>query len=183
VCSLGLSARNQSMEVEKTRSTPSVRWQQISTSNSSMMASTTRTQTITGGEGDSAVWPPDLRFDIKNPPPVSRGGLTITRDPFRCRSGRIPLRETTLPRFGRLARASAPLSMQIQNMIFIDGSREPLSAVGGRPVHVINAGMRIRAQKVRTSASFRAGRLDGSPGYLSPASKRLPKPNRGDRSG
>src|ERR1019366_6664916 len=75
------------MEVEKTRSTPSVRWHQISTSNSSMMASTTRIQTISGGEGDLAAWLPDLRFDIKNPPPVSRGGLTITRDPFRCRCG------------------------------------------------------------------------------------------------
>jgi len=37
-----------------------------------------------------------LRVDIKNPPPVCRGGLTITRDPFRCRSGRIPLRENHL---------------------------------------------------------------------------------------
>jgi hypothetical protein len=57
--------------------------------------------------------------------------------------------------------------MQIQNRIFIDGSREPLSAVGGRPVRVINAVLRIRAQKFRPSASFRAGRRDGSPGYLS----------------
>ena len=36
-------------------------------------------------EGDSVAWPPELRFDIKNPPSVSQGGLTITRDPFRCR--------------------------------------------------------------------------------------------------
>src|ERR1700692_3972396 len=85
------------MEVEKTRSTPSVRWQQISTSNSSMMASTTRIQTIAGGEGAAAAGAPDLRFDKKNPPPVSRGGLTITRDPFRCRSGRIPLQEPPCP--------------------------------------------------------------------------------------
>ena len=48
--------------------------------------------------------------------------------------------------------------MQIQNRIFIDGSRGPLSAVGGRPVQVINAVLRIRAQKFRSSASFRAGR-------------------------
>jgi hypothetical protein len=74
-----------------------------------------------------------------------------------------PLAGTTLPRFGRLARASAPLLMQIQNRNFIDGSREPLSAVVGRPVHVINAVLRIRSQKFRSSASFRAGRRDGKP--------------------
>src|SRR5260370_39507220 len=95
--SIGFSETNHAMKVEEARSTPSVRWYQISTSNSSMMASTTRIQTISGGEDDSAAWPPDLRFDIKNPPPVSRGGLTITRDPFRCRSGRIPLREPPCP--------------------------------------------------------------------------------------
>src|ERR1019366_4005169 len=123
--SLGLSACNQSMEVEKTRSTPSVRWHQISTSISSMMASTTRIQTISGGEGDSAAWSPDLRFDIKNPPPVSRGGLTITRAPVSLPKWPHPLAGTTLPRLGRLARASAALLMHIQNRIFIDGSRGP----------------------------------------------------------
>src|ERR1019366_8103819 len=85
---------------------------------------TTRTQTISRGEGDRATWPPDLRFDIKNPPPVSRGGLTITR-PVSLPKWPHPLAGTTLPRFGRLARASAPLLMQIQNRIFIDGSRGP----------------------------------------------------------
>jgi hypothetical protein len=39
--------------------------------------------------------------------------------------------------------------MQRQNKIFIDGSREPLSAVRSRPVRVINAVLRIRAQKFR----------------------------------
>jgi len=38
--------------------------------------------------------------------------------------------------------------MQIQTRIFIDGSREPLVAVGSRPVQVINAVLRIRAQKI-----------------------------------
>jgi hypothetical protein len=63
----------------------------------------------------------------------------MTRDPFRCRSGRIPLREPPLPRFGRLARASAPL------LIFAGGSRELPSAVGGRPVYVVNAIYDLRA--------------------------------------
>jgi hypothetical protein len=40
--------------------------------------------------------------------------------------------------------------MHLQNKIFIDRSREPLSGVGGRPVHVINAVLRIRAQKFRS---------------------------------
>ena len=35
---------------------------------------------------------------------------------------------------------------QIRISIFIDGSRGPLSAVGGRPVHVINAVLPICAQ-------------------------------------
>ena len=67
--SLGRSVRNQtkSLEVAKARSTPSVRWQQISTSNSSNVLSTTRTQTITGGEGDPAARPSDLHLDIQKP--------------------------------------------------------------------------------------------------------------------
>jgi hypothetical protein len=44
--------------------------------------------------------------------------------------------------------------MQIQNKIFIDGSREPLFAVGGRPVQVINAVLRIRAQKIPVISLF-----------------------------
>jgi hypothetical protein len=32
---------------------------------------------LLSAEEDSAAWSPDLRFDIKNPPSVSRGGLTI----------------------------------------------------------------------------------------------------------
>jgi hypothetical protein len=44
-----------------------MRWQQISTSISSMIASITRTQTVSGGEVDPAPWPPDLRLDIKKP--------------------------------------------------------------------------------------------------------------------
>jgi len=59
------SSRSRQCEREETRSTPSARWQQISTSNSSNMVSTTRIQTISGGAGDSAVWPPELRFDKK----------------------------------------------------------------------------------------------------------------------
>jgi len=38
--------------------------------------------------------------------------------------------------------------MHIQNKSFTDGSREPLFAVGGRPVRVINAVLRIRPQKI-----------------------------------
>ena len=57
---------------------------------------------------------------------------------------------------------SPTLDAQIQNKIFIDGGRDPLSAVGSRPVHVINVVLRIRAQKFRSSASFRAGRRDGT---------------------
>src|ERR1019366_1051011 len=87
-----------------------------------MTASTTRMQTISGGEGDSVAWPPDLRFDIKYPPSVSRGGLTFAR-PVSLPKWPHPLAGTTLPRFGRLARASALLLMQIQYKIFIDESR------------------------------------------------------------
>ena len=80
---LGLSARNQSMAVEKTRSTPSVRWQQISTSHSSRMVLTTRVQTISGGEGGSSAAPFDLRLDIKNPSiGLIRGGLTVRATRF-----------------------------------------------------------------------------------------------------
>src|SRR5450759_5206761 len=73
-----------------------------------MTASTTRMQTISGGEGDSVAWPPDLRFDIKNPPSVSRGGLTITRDPFRCRSGRISLAGNHLAQVWQVGEGVSP---------------------------------------------------------------------------
>src|SRR5471032_986166 len=90
-------------------------------------------------------------LDIKNPSiGLIRGGLTFAR-PVSLPKWPHPLAGTTLPRFGRLARASALLLMQIQYKIFIDGSREPLSAVGGRPVHVINAVLRFRARKFRSS--------------------------------
>jgi putative ABC transport system substrate-binding protein len=46
LASLGRSARNQSMSVEKTRSTPLLGWQQISTSQSSRVVWTVRTQTV-----------------------------------------------------------------------------------------------------------------------------------------
>ena len=58
-----------------------------------------------------------------------------------------PLAGTTLPRFGRLARASAPLLMQIQSRIFVDGSRGPLYGVVGRPVHVTNTASRIFSRR------------------------------------
>jgi hypothetical protein len=84
-----------------------------------------------------------------------------------------PIAGTTLPRFGRLVRASAPLLMQLQYKIFIDGNRGLLSAVGGRTVHVINAVLSVCEQKFeQSSASLRPfscwwlcdgiyGRLDG----------------------
>ena len=87
------------------------------------------TQAISGGQGDRAAWPPDLRFDIKNPPPVSEEADNHAR-PVSLPKWPHPLAGTTLPRFGRLARASALLWMHIQNKSFIDGSRELLSAVG-----------------------------------------------------
>ena len=68
-----------------------------------------------------------------------------------------PLAGTTLPRCGRLARASAPLLMQIQDRIFIDGSRGPLSGVGDRPVHVINAALRIRGRHSGHQPLFKTG--------------------------
>ena len=67
--------------------------------------------------------------------------------PVSLPSGRISLAGNHLARFGRLVRASAPLRMHIQCKIFIDGSRWPLSAVGGRSVHVINAALPICEQK------------------------------------
>lgn len=82
---------------------------------------------------------PILRFDIKNPPSVFPRRADNHARPDSLPKWPHPLPGTTLPRFGRLARASAPLLMQMQDKIFIDGSRGPLSAVGGRPVHVINA--------------------------------------------
>src|ERR1035437_10038334 len=87
-----------------------------------MTASTTRMQTISGGEGDSVAWPPDLHFDIKYPPSVSRGGLTFAR-PVSLPKWPHPLAGTTLPRIGRLARASALLLMQQHHCIFAVGSR------------------------------------------------------------
>ncbi len=66
------SSRSRQCEREETRSTTSAPWQQISTSNSSNIVSITRIQTISGGAGDSAVWPPELRFDKKNPLSVPR---------------------------------------------------------------------------------------------------------------
>src|SRR5450756_1522045 len=101
------------------------------------MISTTRTQTISGREGDRAAWPPDLRFDTKKPSIGFPRRADDHARPVSLPKWPHPLAGTTLPRFGRLARASAPLLMQIQNRIFIDGSRGPLSGVGGRPVHVI----------------------------------------------
>ena len=80
---------------------------------------------------------------------------------------------------GRLARASAPLLMQIQSKISIDGSREPLSTVSGRPIHVINAVLRIRA----VSYSFKSVAATLVRSTYLPASKRLLKPNKGDRWG
>jgi hypothetical protein len=54
--------------------------------------------------------------------------------------------------------------MHIQNKSFIDGSREPLSAVGGRPVHVINAVLRVaeraasaHCKPVRGAYQWKAG--------------------------
>src|SRR5664279_4462116 len=126
VDSLGLSSRNQSksLSVAKARSTPFVRWQQISTSISAITASTTRVQTISGGEGDRAARLSDLRLDIKKPSVgFIRGGLTVNVRPVSLPKWPHPLAGTTLPRFGRLVRASAPLLMQIQYKNFIDGSR------------------------------------------------------------
>ena len=64
-----------------------------------------------------------------------------------------PLAGTTLPRFGRLVRASAPLLMQLQYKNFSDESRGPLSAEGGRTVHVINAALPICEQKFDQSSA------------------------------
>jgi hypothetical protein len=63
-----------------------------------------------------------------------------------------------LPRFGRLARASAPLLMQTQDKIFVGESREMLSFARSRPVRVTNAVLKIRAQKIASNGSFRTGR-------------------------
>jgi hypothetical protein len=67
--------------------------------------------------------------------------------------------------------------MQMQNRIFIHGRREPLSGVGGRPVHVINAVLRIRAQRFQSTTFFRAGcrdgKLDGSKVSAQLAQRRL----------
>jgi hypothetical protein len=54
----------------------------------------------------------DLSFDIEASPSVSGGGLTIRATRFVAEVAASPSRETTLPRFGRLARASALLLMQ-----------------------------------------------------------------------
>ena len=43
---------------------------------------------------------------------------------------------TTLPRFGRLARASAPLLMQIQYRIAFDGSRGRQNQASSRSPHI-----------------------------------------------
>src|SRR5450759_1504834 len=132
-----------------------------------MMASTTRIQTISGGEGDSAAWSPDLRFDIKKPSAGFPRRADNHARPVSLPKWPHPLAGTTLPRFGRLARASAPLLMQMQNTIFVDGSRGPLPAGGGRPVRVINAVLPICAQKFRSWGLFRAGRRDGRRGTFS----------------
>src|SRR5260370_22572657 len=119
------------------------------------MISTTRTQTISRGDGDPAAWPPNLRFDIKKPSIGFPRRADNHARPVSLPKWPHPLAGTTLPRFGRLARASTPLLMQIQNRIFIDGSRGPLSGVGRPTGHVINAVLRIRAQKLRSEKGAR----------------------------
>ncbi len=113
VDSLGRSVRNQSksLEVAKARSTPSARWQHISTSNSSTVLSTTEYRLSPVEQGTPPLGHPIYTWIYKNPPPVSRGGLTFPR-PVSLPKWPHPLTGTTLPRFGRLARASAPLLMQ-----------------------------------------------------------------------
>src|ERR1039458_6026567 len=81
---------------------------------------------------------PILRFDIKK----TSIGFPRRADnharPVSLPMWPHPLAGTTLPRFGRLARASAPLLMQIQDKIFIDGSRGPL--VERKPEFLIRHG-------------------------------------------
>jgi hypothetical protein len=111
---------------------------------------------LSGGEGKSAA-PPDWRFDINNPPPVSREGLTITRDPFRYPKWPHTLAGTTLPKFGRLARASAPLLMLVQDRILsVDIVRIPF-----RVVSFLITTLDFASLQPRTAATLRrAGRRE-----------------------
>jgi hypothetical protein len=49
--------------------------------------------------------------------------------------------------------------MRLQDKIFIDGSRDPLSAVGGRPVRVINMTSLNKAIAVRDALTDRVDAL------------------------
>jgi hypothetical protein len=45
----------------------------------------------------------------------------------------------------------------------VSGSREPLAGMGGRSVHVINAALRIRAKKFRSSVPLPVAAMVAQP--------------------